>query len=196
MAYSPRYLYDADSEDSRWSRYEELSSFVGSTRELFHRAQGRVLYGGTFKCLQVHELTVGDYKCLPNFVRSFLGAMTTKRLMMPQIKDELIRLTIKSDVEPQSKEIVRKEYLKGVAKVECMVLQCIGFNQSLYDALLAARLKPSSHKRKRYTGRSAEGRPVGKRAKIVTMGTEGDEFHDDASVTLGSDAEPPHLFEF
>ena len=68
--------------------------------------------------------------------------LRSKQTTALQIKEELVRTSFSS---PEAANIqgergkIRKQYSDGERKVAYLTLQCVGFNEELYNALLEAR---------------------------------------------------------
>ncbi|GBE86174.1 hypothetical protein SCP_0900510 [Sparassis crispa] len=138
---SPAFEYHAGVGNKLWVKTTDHECLLGQTREVFFHDQltSRWNYAGTFKCLNLFTLITKEYKQLSKFVKS---AVMRRTLRTPHL------------IPPIVKKLIADLYDKGVAKVECTGLQCIGFNHDLYDSLKA--LKPQSYSTKRKQGDDGE----------------------------------------
>ncbi|KAJ7214793.1 hypothetical protein C8J57DRAFT_1255662 [Mycena rebaudengoi] len=117
---------------SAWIEGSDLDSLHGGTRELFMIRKDWILYVGTYKC---HDLRGLAPKGTPK-----PSHISTK---------EILDATVGIPTPPEVQPIIKYMFPDGIIKVVATGLQCVGFNQQLYDSL-----------RRRFAEKcAAEGRP-------------------------------------
>ncbi|KAK7683410.1 hypothetical protein QCA50_013673 [Cerrena zonata] len=136
IALSPSALYRT--RDQSWMENDEFTCLLDQTKEVFYRGPGKgIYYAGTFKCAYTGKLPTSDFRNLPAGVKEELirTSFSAPEIHNIRTRDERAQL--------------RKLYCDGERKVSFLALQCVGFNQKLYDAFLAvgqlreAEQKPS-----------------------------------------------------
>ncbi|CAL1715538.1 unnamed protein product [Somion occarium] len=178
FALSPASIYHVASNGGpeSWTSNNEITDLIGQVKEVFYHGAGhKVHYVGTFKCAMMGDFPTLDFRHLPNLVRLNL---CTK---------------LKSANIPGERRKMRKLYNNGDTKWTFMALQCVGFNQKLYDALLAARPKHLIEaetqlplKRARQEADNGQTHGVGKKAKKTPNVVD---FDANVSETEGSESE-------
>ncbi|KAI0072813.1 hypothetical protein K474DRAFT_1667363 [Panus rudis PR-1116 ss-1] len=109
-----------------WTVSESLSQYIGETREVFHRRNDRkIYYIGTYQCVKTGDFSFVDFRNLSTFAKQDLARATFVNPRAAYTAGEM-------------KKILNM-YVAGEAQTMYLALQCVGFNQPLYDALLAAR---------------------------------------------------------
>ncbi|KAK7687302.1 hypothetical protein QCA50_009807 [Cerrena zonata] len=171
IALAPSALYRPS--DQIWTTNDEFTYLLNETKEVFYRGPSHyICYAGTFQCAYTGELPSVDFKRLPAAIKEELIRTSFSRPEMAGVPGERGRL--------------RKLYTDGERKVAFLALQCVGFNQKLYDALLAARPPQlreveqgstgSAAKRRRQeetnTGRAAKMMKCGDRSETEASGDE------------------------
>ncbi|KAJ7265549.1 hypothetical protein C8J57DRAFT_1718230 [Mycena rebaudengoi] len=130
LAFGPSNRYDQ--LQSAWIEGSDLDSLHGGTRELFMIRKDWILYVGTYKC---HDLRGLAPKGTPK-----PSHISTK---------EILDATVGIPTPPEVQPIIKYMFPDGIIKVVATGLQCVGFNQQLYDSL-----------RRRFAEKcAAEGRP-------------------------------------
>ncbi|KAJ7111745.1 hypothetical protein C8R44DRAFT_798570 [Mycena epipterygia] len=116
VAYGPTYRYDRATK--KWIKGSDLVSLHGGTRELFANYKAHIFYMGTYKCHDLRTLC-------PE------GTNTPFEISSQEIIDAAFGVR-----KPQRCDhIIKQCYPEGVIKVEATGLQCVGFNQQLYNSL-------------------------------------------------------------
>ncbi|KAH9941499.1 hypothetical protein B0H21DRAFT_752598 [Amylocystis lapponica] len=114
-----------------WTKNMYREQWAGQTRELFFKKKPKMpwSYAGTYRCIALPDLTPNEYAKLETHIRKALvnQAMLSASLIPPVVQ-----------------ELLKDLYERGMMKVECIGLQCVGFNTTLNDALKARQLKASA----------------------------------------------------
>ncbi|KAF9463641.1 hypothetical protein BDZ94DRAFT_594227 [Collybia nuda] len=115
-----------------WERSHELSSLQGYKRELFYSNDTSIYYAGTFRCIETS-------KWFPE------GINLPRNVSAEAIAE--VALGKNSSCSAPYKATISKSFTDGIMKVECIVLECIGFSRFLYNALLEEYSPDTSLKR-------------------------------------------------
>ncbi|KAJ7853378.1 hypothetical protein B0H13DRAFT_1477874, partial [Mycena leptocephala] len=117
LAFSPTHVYHAR---GTWTQASDIASLTGWWRELFLDVEDSIYYVGTYRC---HDLR---YLCT--------GGTPPPEAVSPLEMEYVAHLgTLQPDERTQ---VIKNFFPAGVLDADCMGLQCIGFNRTLYDALL------------------------------------------------------------
>ncbi|KAF8626346.1 hypothetical protein AX15_005003 [Amanita polypyramis BW_CC] len=121
--YAPRFKCNTNPRVStahRWNQVEVISSMNRPT-EFFFNKDGTWYYAGVYKIFMMDDLTVKEWANLP-----------------PETIQTIIKETLsgRKNISPQNVYETGQLYAAGALKVACVGLQCVGFNQVMYKALL------------------------------------------------------------
>ncbi|KAI0689839.1 hypothetical protein BC835DRAFT_1418232 [Cytidiella melzeri] len=105
----------------RWTTLD-LASDIDRSTECFYTKDGKWYYAGVYKTFRLRNITPQEWLQLP--------ATTTQAL----VKETL---SLRKNTSPQNIYETNQQYLAGALKAACIGLQCIGFNEDLYNGLLA-----------------------------------------------------------
>lgn len=109
--------------------------------ECFYNKDGTWYYAGIYKAFLLDTLNVKEWAELSTEVRhsrlSFLEA-SHRFIYVPQVAQAIVKDTIsgRKNTSPQNVYEVTQLYAAGALKVACVGLQCVGFNNAMYKALL------------------------------------------------------------
>ncbi|KAJ3552225.1 hypothetical protein NM688_g4264 [Phlebia brevispora] len=108
-----------------WSENLEFSEHRGKIRDVFYRGKQGVCYAGVFEYVGADEMSAPSFRHLARHLKValFERAFTVSP----------------KDVPDDKWESVYNMYWEGTAKLRRFRYKRIGFNQPLYDALMAAR---------------------------------------------------------
>ncbi|KAJ7732448.1 hypothetical protein B0H16DRAFT_178152 [Mycena metata] len=115
IAYGPTHRYDRTT--GKWTEGSDLTSFHGGTRELFLNFKEFVAYAGSYKCHDLGSLETN-------------GIGVPSHISLPEIMDAILGLPW----PPGHAKIIKERYPDGL-RVRATGLQCVGFNNQLYDSL-------------------------------------------------------------
>ncbi|KAJ7168919.1 hypothetical protein C8R46DRAFT_1092870 [Mycena filopes] len=120
LAFAPAEHYERDGTGGSWRPATEIADLKGQWRELFVDLDGAIVYAGTYRC---HDLR---YLCP--------GGTPAPEHISPL---ELLHAAGLGEVSPaeRARALSGSENGNGVLRVDCVGLQCFGFNGTLYDAL-------------------------------------------------------------
>ncbi|EEB87274.1 hypothetical protein MPER_15453, partial [Moniliophthora perniciosa FA553] len=118
---------------------------------------GQWYYAGVYKAFRLDDLTQKEWEALSN--------ETTQAIIKETLAD-------RKNISPQNVYETAQLYAAGALKVACIGLQCVGFNKTLYHAILdqVAKLNQSNGKWKQ--GGYGNGNGNGTDVKAST-GTNG-----------------------
>ncbi|KAJ7149469.1 hypothetical protein C8R43DRAFT_1007206 [Mycena crocata] len=143
LAFGPTHNYDKAS--GSWIDSDTLASLCGQRRELFVVLHDAIYYAGIYLCMDLGSIYGEDILLLPNEIDAH---QITKLVFAGGPRKQKSRM-----------RLIEESWPKGI-NVTCIGLQCIGFNQALYDQLQLTRSNnQTSQKRK------AEGKVAGSRKK-------------------------------
>ncbi|KAJ7149437.1 hypothetical protein C8R43DRAFT_502974 [Mycena crocata] len=119
LAFGPTHAYRPSAET--WRESSEISALGGTSRELFVEQDDALFYVGTYRCHDLRYLCPGGTRA-PNAVSAF----------------EIINAAQLGDLPvPESVSAIKKFFSDGVIPADCLGLECVGFNSTLYNALCA-----------------------------------------------------------
>ncbi|KAG6886402.1 hypothetical protein C0992_004223 [Termitomyces sp. T32_za158] len=146
LAFAPRRLI----KDGAWTDNDEFSSVDNNTIEVFFVESCAVCYAGMYKCYHAREY-FPEGVCMP-------GDISSKSLS---------RLTVTSNGEGalESHAQFSDKYETGEYKADCAILQCMGFNEGLYEKWCKS-IPKNVLKRKGVSGQGRNGLGVTKKKKI------------------------------
>ncbi|KAI6137800.1 hypothetical protein EDD17DRAFT_418186 [Pisolithus thermaeus] len=104
----------------RWLAVDVLGHMREPT-ECFYYKDGKWYYAGTYRAFRMDDLTIQEWE--------LLSTKTTQAL----IKETLVG---RKNVSPQNTYEAGQLYAVGALRVSCVGLQCIGFNNQVYHAIL------------------------------------------------------------
>ncbi|KAI6094466.1 hypothetical protein EDD16DRAFT_1684950, partial [Pisolithus croceorrhizus] len=104
----------------RWLAVDVLGHMREPT-ECFYNKDGKWYYAGTYRAFRMDDLTIQEWE--------LLSTETTQAL----IKETLAG---RKNVSPQNTYEAGQLYAVGALRVSCVGLQCIGFNNQVYHAIL------------------------------------------------------------
>lgn len=121
LAFGP--MFAVDSEKMIWKENSVFNSLYGQTVELFYNCKDLIYYGG-------------QYKCHNNRQNNPDGDLVQKETSAFELAD--VTITVNSG--PGKHEALRKMifhlYIGGILKTEILGLQCVGFDDELYNTLV------------------------------------------------------------
>lgn len=121
LAFGP--MFAVDSEKMIWKENSVFNSLYGQTVELFYNCKDLIYYGG-------------QYKCHNNRQNNPDGDLVQKETSAFELAD--VTITVNSG--PGKQEALRKMifhlYIGGILKTEILGLQCVGFDDELYNTLV------------------------------------------------------------
>lgn len=144
LAFSPFYVFSGEG----WKENSYFPSLDGGCFELLYRRQKEVYYAGTFKCHQTRDW-------FP------VGVRVPSGIACDSVAEGHIALPFKV-YKCRERTLVARMYQNGVLRVDCLVLECVGFNHELYTAL---RFAEDCNVKKRKVNEEAGGGQRHKRAK-------------------------------
>ncbi|KAF5344764.1 hypothetical protein D9756_011060 [Leucocoprinus leucothites] len=137
LAFEPTHVFNIQTRS--WEKGLLMESLYGMVRELFYVQKGKTYYAGTYKCIRFENSSIR----LPD---SEIEGLTSIAIAEAALSDEFSNAP--SSVTHRG--TLSKLYREGVLMVECMGLQCVGFNKQLYKELLAQYASnPAPKKRRR-----------------------------------------------
>jgi len=136
------------SEGGVWSPSSDFSSLHGKARHLFFEDGERLLYAGFYRCFTAHEWSEEGALCPSE------GKMIRTIVDAPRPPGNI--------VHKYGKQKVTQMYQNGILRLDCMILQCVGFDHALYNKLLHLYKKPALNKR----NKQHQGGPPNKKVKV------------------------------
>ncbi|KAJ7444792.1 hypothetical protein B0H11DRAFT_2291106 [Mycena galericulata] len=118
LAFAPTHRYDANT--AHWTPGSDISSLDDAWRDLFLDVGQSVYYVGIYRCHDLRHLCPGGCEAPENV--SALAMLDAAHLGSTTPPAERTR-------------ILRSFFPQGMLTAHCVGLECIGFNQALYDAL-------------------------------------------------------------
>ncbi|TFK33293.1 hypothetical protein BDQ12DRAFT_589717, partial [Crucibulum laeve] len=115
LAFGP--LHSLDETTSAWVESSSFTSVYDRTVELFFHSKDCIYYAGSYHCHNFRK----------NHPR---GIRISRDLSAHAIADAAITF------EGGPRRVLTNFYIDGVLQVECVGLQCVGFDHTLYEALL------------------------------------------------------------
>ncbi|KAF9481346.1 hypothetical protein BDN70DRAFT_855397 [Pholiota conissans] len=104
----------------RWSAVDPIGRMIKPT-ECFYHKEGIWYYAGSYKAFKMDILTTKEWSQLP--------AETTSAIIRETI-------AARKNSSPQNTYETSQLYASGALKVACIGLQCVGFSQDIYKAIL------------------------------------------------------------
>ncbi|KAG5340440.1 hypothetical protein C0989_001583 [Termitomyces sp. Mn162] len=104
----------------RWSPVDIIGRMNKPT-ECFFNKDGTWYYAGVYTAFRLADLTTKEWAALPTEVTQLI------------VKETIVA---RKNTSPQNIYEVSQLYAAGALKVACVALQCIGFNNAMYRALL------------------------------------------------------------
>ncbi|KAG6915825.1 hypothetical protein DXG01_009658 [Tephrocybe rancida] len=104
----------------RWSSVDVITRMNKPT-ECFFNKDGIWYYAGVYTAFRLADLTTKEWAALPTEVTQLL------------VKETIIA---RKNTSPQNVYETTQLYAAGALKVACVALQCVGFNNTMYRALL------------------------------------------------------------
>lgn len=160
MAFAPARQFDLDSR--QWIEESEFSKLGDVTQELFFSRDASIYYGGTFKChrlqLQLKKYALpwrivnGDTTAIPDV--SDGSTSQSRRVAAPILKNTGTK-------KSRAKFTKTKEAAK--VNIECIVLQCVGFNDELYQILSQSQAAIAAMAKRKPSITDSDQRPAKKR---------------------------------
>ncbi|KAJ6618674.1 hypothetical protein B0H10DRAFT_1223077 [Mycena sp. CBHHK59/15] len=129
MAYAPTHHYDRAA--SKWLPGSDLAGLYGGTRHLFIVNNDLVFYAGLYQCHSLNHLYPG-------------GTAPPREISSKEIRDAALGAAW----QYPSDSIIKECFPDSIIKVECIGLQCVGFDAQLYGSLLRRFLPAKGSKRK------------------------------------------------
>ncbi|KAJ7170000.1 hypothetical protein C8R46DRAFT_220548 [Mycena filopes] len=142
-------------ESETFREPEQLNLFFSTPPTQGNSRNLEVRYLGLYEAFRVSELTTGEWRTLAPVVRDNYAEIVVSR---GKNKGR------QSDGTTQQKHKICSEYDRGALSVPCVRLVCVGFDEALYEGLLAA-----SNWRKRDRDASESDSPDPKRRRRETM---------------------------
>ncbi|KAH8824436.1 hypothetical protein DL96DRAFT_208179 [Flagelloscypha sp. PMI_526] len=104
----------------RWNLVDVMAK-LHQPIECFHNNDGKWYYAGTYQALRLDDLTRAEWDTLS-----------------PESSSAIIKETLNSrkNTSPQNVYEISQLYGCGALRVACVALQCVGFNQKLYEGVL------------------------------------------------------------
>ncbi|KAJ6630320.1 hypothetical protein B0H10DRAFT_2349520 [Mycena sp. CBHHK59/15] len=109
----------------RWSMVDVMARMSKPT-ECFYNKDGNWYYAGVYKAFRLEDLTAKEWEALSN--------ETTQALVKETISG-------RKNTSPQNIYETSQLYAAGALKVACLALQCVGFNKTMYRAVLEQATK-------------------------------------------------------
>ncbi|KIL68470.1 hypothetical protein M378DRAFT_21972 [Amanita muscaria Koide BX008] len=137
--YAPRFKCNTNPRvvtANRWSQVDVISPMNKPT-ECFFSKDGAWYYAGIYKGFAMDDLTAKEW--------AHLSPETTQAI----IKETL---SGRKNTSPQNVYETGQLYAAGALKVACVGLQCVGFNQAMYKALLEHAGRFAQNKTKTLSG--------------------------------------------
>jgi len=133
----PSQLYDPTEIDSRqWGRNPELDQFQhGHSRETFYLTEQHVHYAGTYTCWNVKELLYTEHSAL------MPGTIPQEMQLQSLLQDR----TLSPDQRRRAHREIYHQYREGHTKLVCITLRYTGFNERLYQELVALYTQKYGH---------------------------------------------------
>jgi hypothetical protein len=132
--------------------------------ECFYNKDGKWYYAGIYKAFQLEDLTTKEWEALSNEVCIAFVLRDVQLLICetPQTAQIIIKDTIagRKNTSPQNVYETSQLYAAGALRVACVGLQCVGFNNSMYRAILELASKCAQNGKWR-AGASGGGTGVG-----------------------------------
>ncbi|KAJ6553313.1 hypothetical protein B0H19DRAFT_1156174 [Mycena capillaripes] len=116
LAFYPTHYYHGW---DTWAEVTDLSAMAGSWSELFLDVDDSIIYAGTYRLYDLRYLCPGG-TAPPEGVSSLEMESAAHLGALPP---------------NQRAQVIAAKFSSGVIDTDCMGLQCIGFNATLYDAL-------------------------------------------------------------
>ncbi|KAF5369689.1 hypothetical protein D9615_010165 [Tricholomella constricta] len=138
------------SEGKVWTPSLQFTSLSGQAKEIFFNDGSKVFYAGTYRCLPASEWSEEGCLC-PSNSPVLSAIMDTPR--PPQ-----------NAIENFGGKRVAQMYRNGTLRLDCLILQCVGFDHALYNRMLQITKQPPSLKRKRDVAEA----PYSKRVEAAT----------------------------
>ncbi|KAI0085939.1 hypothetical protein BDY19DRAFT_386390 [Irpex rosettiformis] len=104
----------------RWTTLD-LASGIDKSTECFYTKDGKWYYAGVYKTFRLRDVTPEEWTQLPT---------TTTQALVKET------LSLRKNTSPQNVYETGQLYAAGALKAACIGLQCIGFNEDLYQKLL------------------------------------------------------------
>ncbi|KIY71281.1 hypothetical protein CYLTODRAFT_487346 [Cylindrobasidium torrendii FP15055 ss-10] len=104
----------------RWTSVDVMARMNKPT-ECFYNRDGTWYYAGVYMPFRLDDLTIKEWEVLSN------------ETIQSIIKETL---SARKNISPQNVYEVSQLYAAGALKVACIGMQCVGFNRSVYDAVL------------------------------------------------------------
>ncbi|GLB34390.1 putative DASH complex subunit Dam1 [Lyophyllum shimeji] len=140
LVFGPRHVFKA----GEWTEETGVLAYQGRILEFFYAKTGTVCYAGTYRCHHTR-------RWFPHGVQMPSGisakAIADTAMPEPEFRRPATVPQEQShrDGEAEPGELrlaenpwqssVWKMYLAGILRVDCMVLECVGFNRALYDRM-------------------------------------------------------------
>ncbi|KAF8959740.1 hypothetical protein BDZ97DRAFT_1836777 [Flammula alnicola] len=128
----------------RWSAVDVIGRMSKPT-ECFYHKEGVWYYAGSYKAFRLDNLSTKEWAQLP--------AETISAIVKETI-------TGRKNNSPQNTYETSQLYAAGALKVACVGLQCVGFNQEVYKAIIEHSIKFSEAKFKALAAQGATGTPA------------------------------------
>ncbi|KAK7036006.1 hypothetical protein R3P38DRAFT_3263460 [Favolaschia claudopus] len=109
----------------RWNMVDVMSRLSKPT-ECFYNKNGNWYYAGVYRAFRLDDLTTKEWEAL--------STETTQAL----VKDTIAG---RKNTSPQNLYETAQLYAAGALKVACIGLQCVGFNKTMYHAVLEQAAK-------------------------------------------------------
>ncbi|KAF5317962.1 hypothetical protein D9619_012172 [Psilocybe cf. subviscida] len=109
----------------RWSAVD-VHGRMSKPTECFYHKDGLWYYAGSYKAFKLDALSTKEW--------AGLGQDTISALVKETIAD-------RKNSSPQTTYETTQQYAAGALKVACVGLQCVGFNQDLYKAIIQYSIK-------------------------------------------------------
>ncbi|KAJ6567090.1 hypothetical protein B0H19DRAFT_1352993 [Mycena capillaripes] len=109
----------------RWNMVDVMARMSKPT-ECFYNKDGNWYYAGVYKAFRLEDLTTKEWEAL--------STETTQAI----VKDTIVG---RKNTSPQNVYETSQLYAAGALKVACLGLQCVGFNKTMYRAILEQAAK-------------------------------------------------------
>ncbi|KAF9444297.1 hypothetical protein P691DRAFT_350677 [Macrolepiota fuliginosa MF-IS2] len=136
LAFGPTHTFNIQSR--QWEKGTFMEPLYGQTREFFYEDKGDVFYSGTYRCIRLDNPII-------NWPEPGVQGLVPYIMAETALSEDFRN----APCSHAHKGTVSKLYREGVLKLECMGLQCVGFDKELYKHLVAQYQHNSPTKEKK-----------------------------------------------
>ncbi|KAI6111216.1 hypothetical protein F5141DRAFT_1063545 [Pisolithus sp. B1] len=121
----------------RWLAVDVLGR-VREPTECFYHKDGQWYYAGTYRAFRTDDLTTQERELFSTEVQEMVRDLFTLYMDILRTTQALVKETLagRKNVSPQNTYETGQLYAVGALRISCVGLQCIGFNNEVYHAVL------------------------------------------------------------